>query len=279
MKINKMKISVSSYSFSQLLKSGEYNQLTVIPLAAELGFEGIEFTDLEPPQGISENEFAVLIKEEAKRVGIEIVSYTVGANLLAEDSEAEIKRLFGKVDTAEILGAKLLRHDAYFGFPQNAPKGADFEYYLKKTADGFRRVTEYAEKKEIKTCTENHGLICQAPERVKAIIEAVNHKNFGWLLDIGNFLCVDYDPLKAVKIGAEYAFHVHAKDFNLREGKRGIEAIMGARIGKGVVPVKDCLEVIFKSGYNGFVCVEYEGSEPTVSALKESIEFLKEMKF
>ena len=54
---------------------------------------------------------------------------------------------------------------------------------------------------------------------------------------------------------------------------------MGARIGKGVVPVKECLEVIFKSGYNGFVCVEYEGSEPTVNALKESIEFLREMKF
>lgn len=274
-----MKISVSSYSFFQLLKSGEYNQLTVIPLAKSLGFEGIEFTDLEPPEGVSENEFAVMIREEAKRVGIEIVSYTISANLLAEDTDAEIKRLYGKIDTAEIMGAKLLRHDAYFRFPENAPEGADFDYYLDKTADGFRKVTEYAEKKGIRTCTENHGLICQAPERVEAIMKAVNHKNFGWLLDIGNFLCVDYDPLTATKIGAKYAFHVHAKDFNLREGKKGMEAIMGARIGKGVVPVEECLKVIFGCGYNGFVCVEYEGSEPVVNALKESIDFLNEMKF
>ena len=276
-----MKISVSSYSFSQLLNQGLHTQFSLIPLAAELGFTGIEFTDLTPPDGLSEAQYAVLLREEAKRRGLEIVAYTVGANLLADDPEAEVERLCRKVDVAGLLGAPLLRHDAYFAFPENAPREADFAYYLPCVIKLFRRVTDYAETKGIKTCTENHGLICQDPERVEAIVTGVDSSNFGWLVDIGNFLCADCDPLESVKRAAPYAFHVHAKDFSHSEApgfrSRGGKLLRGATLGDGVVPVKDCLNVLFSTGYQGFVTVEYEGAEPVLPALAKSISLLKAM--
>ncbi len=276
-----MKICVSSYSFSQLLNRGLHTQLSVIQLAAELGFEGIEFTDLTPPEGVSEKEYAFLIREEAEKRKMKIIAYTVGADLLSDDSDAEIERLCQKTDIAGILGAPLLRHDAYFAFPKNAPENADFEYYLPKIISMFKKVTDYASAKNIKTCTENHGLICQDPERIEAVVKGVDNSNFGWLVDIGNFLCADCDPLASVKIAAPYAFHVHVKDFCvMEEGEgcfisRGGKFLKGVTIGQGVVPIKECLELIFSTGYDGFVSVEYEGGEPAIQALEKSIGFLR----
>ncbi len=276
-----MKIGVSSYSFLQLLNRGLHTQFSIIQLAAALGFEGIEFTDLTPPEGMSQQEYALLLKEEAQRCKLKIISHTVHANLLSADAEAELERLYEKVDIAQLLGAPLLRHDAYFAFPENAPAEADFDYYLPRVIEMFRKVTDYAQTKGIKTCTENHGLICQDPERVEAIIQGVNSPNFGWLVDIGNFLCADRDPLSSVKKAAPYAFHVHVKDFHLESKKegcflsRGGKFLKGATLGEGIVPVKDCLQEIFSAGYKGFISVEYEGSEPVLPALEKSINLLR----
>lgn len=277
-----MKIGVSSYSFMQLLRAGLHTQFSILLLAASLGFDGIEFTDLTPPEGTTEEKYALLLKEEAARCGLKIISHTVGANLLSADPEAEIKRLCHKIDIAQLLGVPLLRHDAYFAFPKNAPAEADFNYYLPRIVKMFRQVTEYAQSRGIKTCTENHGLICQDPERVEAIMKGVDSPNFGWLVDIGNFLCADCAPLTSVKIAAPYAFHVHAKDFHLwdtaQEGafaSRGGKYLKGATLGEGIVPVKDCLHTLFSAGYNGFVSVEFEGSEPVIPALEKSIKLLR----
>jgi hypothetical protein len=41
---------------------------------------------------------------------------------------------------------------------------------------------------------ENHGFFCQDSERVEKLITQVGKENFGALVDIGNFLCVDESP-------------------------------------------------------------------------------------
>lgn len=43
-----MKISVSSYSFQQYIGAKKMTQLDAVAKAHELGFEAIEFIDLEP---------------------------------------------------------------------------------------------------------------------------------------------------------------------------------------------------------------------------------------
>ena len=61
--------------------------------------------------------------------------------------------------------------------------------------------------------TENHGFFSQDSCRVEKLYTAVNHPNFGLLCDIGNFVCADEDPAKAVARVAPYTRYVHAKDF------------------------------------------------------------------
>ena len=67
-----MKIAVSSYSFSQYIRDGRLTQLTCIAKAKELGFDAIEFTDLQPPEGVTEEEYAHQIRQECDRVGLPV---------------------------------------------------------------------------------------------------------------------------------------------------------------------------------------------------------------
>ena len=110
-----MKIGVSSYSFSRLVNSGQMEQIAVIAKAKEIGFDVIEFSAIAVPDGKALPDFAAELRDEAERVGIEIVNYTIGADFLkgsGGDLHAEIDRVKREVDVAEILGVPGMRHDA-----------------------------------------------------------------------------------------------------------------------------------------------------------------------
>lgn len=133
--------------------------------------------------------------------------------------------------------------------------------------------------------TENHGTFVQESARVEALIEAVDHPNFGALVDMGNFMCADEAPEKAVGVMAPLAFHVHAKDFLYKPctarnpgkgwfGTRGGAFLRGTVIGHGVVPVEACLCILKNAGYDGTVAIEFEGMEPCEEAIALSRENL-----
>ena len=65
---------------------------------------------------------------------------------------------------------------------------------------------------------ENHGFFCQDSVRVEKLVTAIDHPNFGVLLDMGNFLCADDNPTTAVGRLLPYTFHCHAKDFHIKPG-------------------------------------------------------------
>ncbi len=276
--------SVSSYSFSGYIREGKMTQFDTIKKAAEMGFEAIEFTDLELLDGLTEAETAKKYKEEAERCGIKIAAYTVGASLIKdteEETRAEIERVKAKVDIAAILGAPVMRHDAYFA----QSKYRSFDLSLPELAKNIREITEYAETKGIKTMVENHGRICQDSDRMERIFNAVNHKNFGLLVDMGNFMCVDEEPYLAVSRVAPYAFHVHAKDFTRYEygfaplsgsiPTRSLAQIVPAVCGTGDVPLERCLAILKAVGYDGCVSIEYEGALDCIAALTMGLSNLK----
>lgn len=284
-----MKIGVSSYSFQQLISAGAETQLSIIKKAKDMGFDGIEFIDLNPPEGVTEAEYAAMLKEESDKVALPIIAYTISANLLNENGlDAEIERVCKKIDIAEILGAKCLRHDAAWSMPDDIKSYQGFEHILPTLVEGCRRITEYAAEKGIKTMIENHGFFCQDSERVEKIITGVGNPNFGVLLDIGNFCCADEDSTKAAGRLAPYIKHVHAKDFHIKSGNglnpgkgffksRGGNYLRGSIIGHGDIPVYQCLSVIKNSGYDGWVSVEFEGLEKCIDGIEIGFENLKKM--
>ncbi len=280
-----MKYSVSSYSYSQLTSSGEYTEKQLIGLAKEMGFDGIEFAGITPPKGVSAVDYAAELRAEAEKQEIAIVAYCIGANLLG-DTDAEIERLKGEVDVAAALGVPVMRHDATGGYDKETRGQRGFNNALPTIVRGYKEVTEYAKTKGVRTCIENHGFFCQDSCRIEAIINGVADDNFGALVDIGNFMCADEDPAVAVGNVAPYAFHVHAKDFHFKKGTefvpgegffmtRGGNYLRGAIIGHGAVPVLQCLRLLKKAGYNGYVTVEFEGVENAKTGVSWGLNTLK----
>ncbi len=284
-----MKIGVSSYSYQQLINAKAETQLSIMKLAKEAGFEGIEFIDLSTPDGLSEAEYASLIREESEKLSLPVIAYTIGANLLGERSlDEEVERVCKKIDIAEILGAKNLRHDAAWSMPEDKKTYAGFEQILPILTDGCRKITDYAAAKGITTMIENHGLFCQDSDRVERIITGTASPNFGALIDIGNFCCVDENSANAVGRLAPFAKHVHAKDFHIKSGNalnpgkgffksRGGNYLRGSIIGHGDIPVFQCLQILNSSGYDGYVSVEFEGMENCLDGISVGFENLRNM--
>ena len=276
-----MRVSVSSYSFSQQVWAGKMTQLDIVAKVKEMGFDAVEFTDIDGSDLAQQKENARKIRQEADRVGMEISNYTIGANLYqptAEEVDAEVERLKGQVEVAAILGAKVMRHDVCWQLGKTG-SARSFGLMLPTIAEAARRVTEYAATFGIKTCSENHGYIAQDSYRVEQLFNAVNHDNYGLLVDIGNFICVDEDPALAVSRVAPYAVHVHLKDMLVRpepvgpicNTTRGGNYFAGTVVGEGDIPVKRCLKILKQAGYDGIVSLEYEGSEDCLTGIARGL--------
>lgn len=280
-----MTISVSSYSFQQYIGAGKMTQLDCVAKAKEIGFDAIEFIDIDGKNYEEKVENAKKIRAEADRVGIMINAYTISACLFGgseEADKAEIERLKGQLDIAKILGAPLMRHDVCYKLGSSG-NSRSFDLMLPTIAKNARAVTEYAETLGIRTCTENHGIIAQDSDRVERLFNAVAHDNYGLLVDIGNFICVDENPVTAVSRVAPYAIHVHVKDMrvhsvpvgNCRNATRGCNYFCGTVVGEGDIPVKHCLSILKKAGYSGCLSIEYEGCEDCIAGIRRGLANLK----
>ena len=286
-----MNIGVSSYSFSRLVHQGAMNPLDIIPKAKEMGFDAIEFAGFDLPEGESPLAFAEKAREACARHGLAITNYTIDADFLCGsegDLDAEIARVKDEVRIAHALGTPGMRHDASRGFPADHPGPKSFDAALSRLAEGCKAVTVFAAELGIRTMVENHGYFCQDSTRVEKLICAVNHRNFGALIDIGNFLCADEDCAQAVGRLAPYAFHVHAKDFHVKSGisrfpgagwfhTRAGNYLRGAIIGHGEVPIEQCLKVLKAAGYDGPLSIEFEGLEDPLSGIAMGLDTLKQI--
>lgn len=277
-----MKYSVSSYSFSGLIKKGEMTQFDTIAKAKEMGFDGIELVDIAKHTDGDLLKYAESLRKEAEKQNIEVANVCLGADFINNDFDAEVARVKEQVDAAAETGTKFLRHDVVYSLPA----GKAFENILPRIADACREVTEYAAQKGIITMVENHGFICQDSDRVEKLFAAVNHPNFRLLTDMGNFLCADENPVTAVSRVAPYAALVHAKDFIVKSGNepdpgkgffksRGANYLRGTIIGHGNVPVKQCFNVLKKVGFDGWISLEFEGIEDVLFGIETGFENLK----
>ena len=273
-----MKTSVSTYSYGGYISDSKLGIYGCIDHAASEGFDGIEFVEgawQNDPDG------AKKIRERCEEKGIKPIAFLVGADLInwgENDGRDEIQRVCRLIDTAAQLGVTMLRHDVTGGLPNDIKFERSFDCLLPRLAERVREITKYAEQKGIRTMSENHGFFAQDSSRVEKLINAVAHPNYGSLVDLGNFLCADENPNFAVGVMAPYAFHVHAKDFLVKSGmeidpgdcwfrSRGGNYLRATIIGHGEAHIAQSIGILKRSGYDGYVTVEFEGAEDNLSAI------------
>lgn len=265
-----MKLGVSSYSLYQAMAANDMSIQDVIAWVADIGAQHIEIV----PIGFDFNsnpELEDQIREKAAEVGIAISNYAIGANFITDTEEAyeaEIQRVISEVDRVHRLGAKLMRHDVA---SRTDTSIARFNKDLARIAHACQRIADHAIQYDITTSVENHGYYIQASDRVQALIHAVDRPNFKTTLDVGNFVCVDENPISAVKNNINYASMVHIKDFYIRPSYRnpgegwfksaGGEFLRGAIAGQGDLNLYEILRIVKQSGYDNYMSIEYEGME------------------
>ena len=279
-----MKIGLSSYSLSRAIGSGQLGILEAIDWIANAGGEHMEVV----PGGAWDSHTPGLpekLAARAKEAGIDLSSYTIGANFVNDDAAArarEVARVKGEVDIAARLGVKFMRYDAgWRSIPDSTLE--NFEKDLPLVADCCREVASYAAQFGITCSVENHGYHFQNCERVRRLVNMVNLPNYKTTLDVGNFLCADGDPVASVRTNIDIASFIHFKDFFRRtagnppvgEGwsrTRAGHSLRATGIGHGSVELVPIVKIIKESGYDGYVSIEFEGKEDCLWACKVSLD-------
>lgn len=287
-----MKIGLSSYSINGVIERGELSLEGAIDWAAKNGAEVFELVPFafrfdDAASGKINFDKIKSARQAARDAGIRLSCYSVGGNLLQEGQaqEDEVKRLCHEVDIASELGIPMMRHD--IGGWERKPEentAAHFDALLPRMAEGAARVSEHAKARGVKTLLENHGMFVNGTDRVQRVINLVNSANYGLLLDTGNIICMDEDPLAFTLATAAQADVVHLKDFYVRAqnpggsgwfASRGGRFLRGAILGQGDLDVRATLKALKQAGFKGDVAIEFEGLEEAKSASKTSMEYAK----
>lgn len=286
-----MKVGLSSYSLLDAIKNDGMTIIEVVEWVKENGGEHLELV----PYGYSvvdNYELADAIKAKAEEVGIELSGYSMPANFVHDTEEAfleEVERVKEHVDVVNRMGIKLLRHDVTTFNLQGEDQSIHyFDDHFDQLVRGSQLVADYAEQFGITTTIENHGFNVQTSDRVQRVLRAVNRENFKTTLDIGNFLCIDEDPLVGVNKNIGYAATVHFKDFYIRpyyenpgDGKWFITVnknyLRGAILGHGDINIREVIKVLKRNHYDGNIVIEFEGMEDCKLGSKISIDNLKRL--
>lgn len=283
-----MKKGISSYCLSPAMSKGA-SIFEVIDFAKGIGCEHIEFVPFYTPfviekEGRIDNDYIDAVRKKCEESELTISTYSVNADLLSPDKnarEAEIARVKLHIDAAERLGLKWMRHDiASFRRPFSSNTPENFEKELPLMIEGVRTLYAYAAERGITTTLENHGFFCNGADRLIRIINAADCPNLKMTLDIGNFLCVDDDPVAAVKKCLSYAAIIHFKDFYVRKKDRlpgqtemfncnngswfetlSGRMLRGSILGQGDLDIPEIVRLIKTSDFDGYLSLEFEGME------------------
>ena len=288
-----MRIGLSSYSLDREIEAGKMDLGAAIDWAAAHGAECMELVPFafrfdDPDTGKIDADAIAAAKRRAKDAGIPLVNYSVLADFCLEGEalEKEIARVCHEVDIAAELGVPRMRHDVCrFRRPHAENTLRDFERWLPVMAEAAQRVTEHGKKRGVRTMIENHGFFANGCDRVERILQAVDHENYGLLLDTGNIVCVDEDAAVAAQTLAPLTKMVHLKDFYIRTRdpgdstqfdcagswfrSRGGKYLRGAILAQGDLDLWAILGSLKAAGYDGDIAIEFEGLEdaPYASAV------------
>nr|WP_275983925.1 sugar phosphate isomerase/epimerase family protein [Paenibacillus hamazuiensis] len=196
----------------------------------------------------------------------------------AQERAGQLRQITESVDIAAAYGAKVVRV-----FSGNRQEGVDFAEARRWIVDGLKAAADYAGRKNVVLCLENHGLFAGKAEQVRDIIRAVDSEALRSTFDMGNFLLVGELPGDALDVLQPLVNHVHAKDFVPVDGGYAgntYSALNGDRyagkvLGEGGVDVHSLLARLHQGGYDGWVSVEFEGDEEQRDGSIRSVEYVQ----
>ncbi|MFD6313995.1 sugar phosphate isomerase/epimerase [Streptomyces sp. JHA19] len=220
----------------------------VLRLASAHGYHGVELrAHPEEPvhPGLGPGERAD-VAAEFKAAGVEPLGVAGYTRIAAPgDDGPVIEEVRTLVDLARDIGAPYVRI-----FP-----GADPEQTSEATdAIAARRLgtaAEYAADLGVRVLLETHDSHRAAADAMR-VLGLVGHRNVGALWDVMHTWLAGEQPAESYAALAPHLGYVQVKDI------AGADDTTPLPLGAGVLPLAECVEVLSRHGWDGWLCWEYE---------------------
>ncbi|WP_299119944.1 sugar phosphate isomerase/epimerase family protein [uncultured Winogradskyella sp.] len=254
------KISLAQWSLHREIETGKLNPFDFPKVAKELGFSAVEWVDQLYKKEIDSMGFDAVIerwKVESEKYGIKNVLIMVdGAGDLSHsdktkrDEAVEMHKKY--VDAADYLGCHAIRVNTFGTF--------DADEWVENTYDGLKRLSEYAANKNISVLAENHGWYSSDPRLLIPLIDKIDMKNCGTLADFGNWCIKRTKDENWGDCAEEYPDKYEGFE-RLMTKAQAVSAKayeFDADGNETTLDFKKFIQTIKKSGYDGYISVEYE---------------------
>jgi sugar phosphate isomerase/epimerase len=256
----RLKPAICAYSYRKELQAKTLSYTDLVRIAVDHDIDGLDLTVYWFPN--TEESFLMPLRRMAYINGVEIYSISVRTNLCQPEApkrQEQVREIMKWVDVASKLGAGHIRI-----FGGNVPKGHTEDEAAGWCVDVLTRASDYAGKHGVILGLENHGGITDYAKRIVEIVTRVNSDFVGINLDTGNF---KENPIPQIEMCMPYAVAAQYKTLMAADNSK-----------ERVKSDWDRLTALFaKSGYKGYLALEYEDREPTETAMPRLLAELRQL--
>ncbi len=257
--IENLKISLAQWSLNKSIKNGKLPILDFAKKARSFDIEGIEFVsglytrDTDILERMSMNSLAKELIKRSDDHGIDNVLFMIDnqGDLASSNKNERFQAIDNHkrwIDLSAEIGCKTMRVNL------NGEK--DLNKWTKNSVKSLTALNKYNEN--INVVVENHGGLSSSGKYLSNVMSKVKLENCGTLPDFGNF-CMNgrpwgnctqmYDRYLGTEELMPYAHAVSAKSYDFDD--EGNET---------TIDYKRMMEIVKRSGYQGYVGIEYEGN-------------------
>lgn len=260
-----MKLSVSMWSVEKATRRDDINQFDFIRWSDEQRIKYVELVSC-----FMRGDEYLHIKQELDNRGMKVSCYTILTNMVLPSAD-EWKVFERDLNVAQKLGAQFVRVTGGDSIDLSCDEAK------KSIIANLRIAVQKAQQASITLILENVGPYTGRAVDVKQIVDAVNSPYLKVNFDIANCLLVEEDAIDSFKLLQDDIEYVHMKDFiNLEHDQSSTTDIeqddmwkiqpasdgtnyIGCAISDGEAPCLTLLDLLFESGYDGYLSIEYEG--------------------
>lgn len=242
--------------------------------ALRWGYDGLELglidgQTIEPNLSAGERErIGQLLRESGARLAAVDSSISLVSDLLEVEIDTQLREL---LDVAAAWGAPLVR--VFGGEP---PGGLTESDGVARATRILQRMSLEAERRGVRIGLETHDAF-SAASVVAQVLGGVGSPQVGAVWDVLHTHRMGESPAQVWDFVGPRVMAVHIKDARRAPENDGWKP---ALLGDGEIPVRECVSVLQRAGYQGWLVAEWEKAwypeieEPTV-ALPHEIEMLK----
>jgi sugar phosphate isomerase/epimerase len=180
-----IKLHLQTLSYKNTVLSGERDLRGMIDLAADLGFDGVDFEDRQFAS--TDDAYLESLRLHALRRGLGVTYIGVIGGFGStqhKDDEGHFRHICNWIDVCSKMGVPVIRV-----LGGHTPEGQTDEQAWPWLREWFRRVTDYARARRVVVGlhNHNHGMFPATGPQVIRMLDEINDPYFSHIVDMGQY--------------------------------------------------------------------------------------------